>query len=331
MKWFSQGKTFLVLMVCCSMLIACNTNQAVSSLETVQSLNNANKTTVPLYTIRRTGDIKSISHTKSYGLRSDTSIVRAGKVSQRFEIRHGDCGGDREWSDCNNDRRRIERLVNLQRYQVVNKTLWFGYSLYLPSDFQQVSPANTVLGQLKLVGYRQPIWDLNYRKGLRFNANASGQACKLLAPSDIRGRWLDIVIGFDMTMTAGSGAGEFQGSYATVYINGTKTDCVMREPVFTRKMLTSRTKSSDSFHFDYGIYNSYVSRWLDANRARNPGVAAFTDTHQDSGLVVQSAARDPWNHDWGVQFPTQVAYYDEIRIGYNRESVDVSAQQTPVD
>ena len=37
------------------------------------------------------------------------NIVRAGEYSQRFELNHGECGGDQNWNDCTNDRQRVER------------------------------------------------------------------------------------------------------------------------------------------------------------------------------------------------------------------------------
>lgn len=31
-----------------------------------------------------------------------------GQTVYRFQIEHGGCGGDENWSDCNNDRQRVE-------------------------------------------------------------------------------------------------------------------------------------------------------------------------------------------------------------------------------
>ena len=40
------------------------------------------------------------------------------------------------------------------------------------------------------------------------------------------------------------------------------------------------------------------------------------------GSTVSLVTRD--SIDWGVKLPTQVVYYDEIRIGPTRESVDIN-------
>ena len=271
------------------------------------------------------GELKSISHKNKYGLNAETEVVRYGNKSQRFEIRHGDCSGEPGWDDCKNDRRRIERAYYLKANKVINKVLWFGYSIYLPTDFEDVAPSNAGLGQVKLVGYRQPIWDLQANWGnLRFIANASQQKCNIKKLHEALGRWVDIVIGFDFSVKAKKfGEGAFSGDFAEVWVDGEKADCLFRKPVLTQKMLNSRSKQNSDFHFDWGIYNSYVSRWLDKNKTKAPDVTAFADKHNDSGLVVKSATKDPWSVDWGVKFPTQVVYFDEIRIGSKQEDVDI--------
>jgi len=279
-------------------------------------------------------EMKSINHNKSYGFKVEDKIVRLGSKSQRFEIRHGDCGGDSGYNDCKNDRRRVETIYDIHSSKAIDKVLWFGYSLYLPEDFQSVTPSNTTIGQLKLVGYRQPIWDLNVkRRGLTFKANASRQSCKLMSTrlDEIRGKWIDIMIGFDLGKSKKSGEGAFDGQFAVVYINGEKEECDIPDPVLTRDMIDNRAKKSKSFHFDWGIYNSYVSRWLDENKTKNPTVKGFVDKHKDSGIAPKSATNDPWSVDWGVDFPTQVVYYDEVRVGYSKDAVDINVNKKAVD
>ena len=135
---------------------------------------------------------KDLSHNQNYGISSATDIVRSGKKSQRFEIRHGDCGSV-GWNDCNHDRRRVERAFELGA-NIENRVTWLGYSIYFPKNFVDVDPANTSVGQVKLVGYRAPIWNMVASKGgLRFIANASGNnTCMVLKMNDLRGKWTDI-------------------------------------------------------------------------------------------------------------------------------------------
>lgn len=45
---------------------------------------------------------------KKHGYAISSDVARAGRKSQRFEVRAGDCGEDPGWSDCANNRERSE-------------------------------------------------------------------------------------------------------------------------------------------------------------------------------------------------------------------------------
>ncbi len=49
----------------------------------------------------------------------------------------------------------------------------------------------------------------------------------------------------------------------------------------------------------------------------------WVDLHRDSGRRTVSITNTPFKYDWGVEVPTTIAYFDEIRIGPTRESVDI--------
>ena len=55
---------------------------------------------------------KTISHRQKYSWQlvdsKDGHPVRSGNKSWRFEVRAGDCGGDKKYSDCKSDRQRTE-------------------------------------------------------------------------------------------------------------------------------------------------------------------------------------------------------------------------------
>ena len=67
---------------------------------------------------------KSISHKQKYSWQlvksKDGHPVRSGNKSWRFEVREGDCGGDKNHSDCKTDRQRTE--AQTKEYQKRNKT-----------------------------------------------------------------------------------------------------------------------------------------------------------------------------------------------------------------
>lgn len=52
--------------------------------------------------------IEALSHGSKYRYARVKGFARRGEMSQRFEIRHGDCGKQSGWNDCENDRGRVE-------------------------------------------------------------------------------------------------------------------------------------------------------------------------------------------------------------------------------
>jgi len=75
---------------------------------------------------------------------------------------------------------------------------WYGFSIFIPEDFQELDPSNTTLTQVKLVSFRQPLWDFNARgRYFSFEANASNQTCYAIKLDDMRGKWTDIALGID--------------------------------------------------------------------------------------------------------------------------------------
>ncbi len=261
-----------------------------------------------------------VSHSKPYGYTTSNEVVRKGKTSQRFEIRHGDCGDDGDWNDCEHDRRRIERYVEPVSSEKPEGIVWYSWSLHLPEDFQELHPTNTTLGQVKITGYRNPIFHLNgKKKGIRIKFGPSNQRCKLIKFDEMLGKWTDFLIKADYSTN-----GESDKLYSEIYINGDYVDCDIDQPILTKQVLTDRnTNNRLKINFRYGIYNSYVSRWLDEWGANSPNTE-FLDKHGESGMIVKSITNKPWEFNWGVKLPTQVVYYDEVRIGSTRESVDIN-------
>ena len=269
------------------------------------------------------------NHTKPYGYTTSTEIVRKGKESQRFEIRHGDCGSSESFNDCEKDRRRYERRVERTPIENYDSVTWYTWSVYLPEDFDNLGRTSTTLGQLKLGGYMQPVWVIvGDRKGLRLKLIATGnRKCNILKYEDLRGKWTDIMIKSDLSTKKKPGK-----RYAELFINGERYDCNIDSPILTKKILNivdsrKNKKTKSKVNFQYGIYNSFVSRWLNANKTKDVKVEGFTDYQENSNTLVQSITGSPWDIDWGVKLPTQVVYYDEIRIGPTRESVDINMNE----
>jgi Polysaccharide lyase len=261
-----------------------------------------------------------------WGYKKVRGHVRAGKRSERFELRHGDCGSDDGWSDCENDRQRIERAEKPKdRMQRVGKASWYGWSMFLNPDFRDIDPANTTLGQLKMTGWREPIWFLNARGGGLRMMFANARECRIGSIANWRGRWVDIVLFADYSY-ASNGRETF-----AVWVNGKKV-CSKNKPLVTQEMVS---KSKGTTYIKYGVYNSYVSKWLNRNKTKKVQATGFSDKHNKSGLVITSATKTPFAYDWGVKLPTQVVFYDEMRYGIARQDVDIrlleAAGARPVD
>lgn len=268
-----------------------------------------------------TGEEYSTPRPKSYAVRTSNEVARVGETSVRFELRHGDCG---TW-DCNNDRRRIERgLYNDNRDVQFGDQKWYGLSIYLPNDFVDLSPTNTTLFQVKAEPWRGPLWNINVSNGYliaeyRPNAQHDTLECRLAPLSGIRGQWTDIVAYGDYSLQNPTNAPMLQ-----IWSNG-RLACSTRALLVTAAI--DEASDLNNVRFNFGIYKSYVSRWLDRNKTRPVTVSEFADLHTQSGGTNRSPTATPFEYDWGVELPTQIVFFDEVRIGDTRAEVDVRMRE----
>lgn len=235
---------------------------------------------------------RSLSTTK-YGYAIVRNIARAGKRAQRFEVRAGDCGWDKGWSDCDSDRERSEISIKKRWRYGVNK--WIGFSVYLPANFTTSNKVNTTVGQIHTSGgpvgiagghkSLPPLMQMemkgnDYRlcvhmlSGSSTNVNDKCRYIPLAKISKMRGRWTDIMIHFDTSKGT---------ELLEVFLNGNKKATISG-------WITFRPKE---YYFKYGIYRSFVSRH------RGP-------------------------------MPTQILYIDEVRMGKSAAKVQVNKAR-PVD
>ena len=255
---------------------------------------------------------------KSYNWTTSNEQARVGLTSQRFELRHGDCGPD----DCDRDRQRIEAGEDdYNKEAKVGEQRWYGWSIYLPPGFQGLGvDTPMVLGQGKLVRWRPALWDFTIVKNnfvFKHTPNGDYDPTDCLTGLNVKqmqGRWTDIVVFADYS-TKKSGK-----PMVSTWVNG-KLRCQFNEPLITQKMLDDTGK--DQIMMKYGIYTAYVSEWLNRNKTKQVSAAGYTDVHVDAGGSNESITNTPFKFDWGVKLPTLIAYYDEVRIGATREEVDV--------
>ena len=227
---------------------------------------------------------KDSSANQSYGLTISERLARTGDTSQRFEVRHGDCG--REF-DCHNDRRRVELSEGNDYHAYVGNQVWYGWSIYLPNDFRDVEPTNTMLGQGKFGEI--PLWNFNAHSNFLVFEHRPGTQmdpiwCNAAKLSSMRGRWTDIVVYTDYSYENNNNSDMLK-----VWIND-KLVCSSKSPVMSVK----RTRNQGQRHVQlrYGIYNSFISEFHKSGK--------------------------------GDILPTQVVYYDNVRTGKTRAEVDVN-------
>ncbi len=272
--------------------------------------------------IEKSTRIETLSHKKRYGFTKVSSPTRRGNAAQRFEIRHGDCGKSNGWDDCNSDRGRIERKENPKNKMSNPKSgTWYGYSMLIPKDFKSLGRANTVLGQAKVEKNNMPLWALTFNDS-PYLLFSDGTHCKLGPLSAWKGKWVDITI-FSHYATQG------QPVYFELFKDG-RSMCRLTKPIMPQNYANKTQKIG----LKYGIYSSFVSRYLDRHKTKQVNNKNYGQTHSNGGKS-KSPAQSPFKYDWGVRLPTHVVYYDEMRYGTRREQVDVrmleKAGASPVD
>lgn len=266
--------------------------------------------------------IEELSFRGKYRFNHVKGFARRGTQSQRFEIRHGDCGRYTGYSDCENDRGRVERKERPKNaFSKPGKGIWYGYSIYVPKDFVSLGRANTALSQAKVEGELFPLWHVTFNDN-PYILFSGGASCNLPKLSTWRGQWNDITVYANYAETG-------QNVYFQFFRNG-ELLCQHRKSLIP---ISVRGKSQ-KIGFKYGIYNSFVSRYLSANATKPVTKNDFTQK-QTNGSVSKSAAAFPFKIDWGVELPTHVIFYDEMLAGSQREDVDVRMREQrglpPVD
>ena len=236
-----------------------------------------------------------------WGYTRSTEFVRAGKKSQKFEVRPGDCGVGSTWSDCANDRERSEARGEKGWAPGANK--WLAASIYIPEDFpsfpglvttifqihQKDGPVGIIHGlpsgpnimEIKIDGgVNGGNINANIHKtyGEFNNVKETDLTIRLLSLKEARGKWVDYMINFDTSN------GNQNLSY---YVNG---KFIGETGKFT-KFVPSK------YVFKYGIYNYFMKT------KRGPD----------------------------FQLPIRIIYHDEIRIGNSREAVEITDDGKPVD
>lgn len=193
------------------------------------------------------GFARSLNDT-SWGLYTVREPVRAGRVSERFELRQGDCGSQPGWSDCAMDRERVEQSQR-RPWIDLDQEVWVSFSLMLDPSWQDISPVTTTLGQFHHRDSGTPALLFVQRGGryaLRIESARAlypGRDHYTLLPLEaMLGQWNDFVIQVRFT--------DQPHGLIRVWVNG--------ELAVDHHGPTTLGKTQ--VFFKYGIYRSFVSR-----------------------------------------------------------------------
>lgn len=239
----------------------------------------------------RLDGFRSLS-TTDHGYQIVSNPVRLGDAAQRFEVRAGDCARQHDWDDCKNDRERSE--ISLRDHIQVGEERWIGFSVYLPPDFPTSSKVNTTVGQI-------------HQKGGPSGTAGGLPSFPPLLQLEMRGdRYAAKLATFEGPRDNIRENVRYHPISRVSDMKGKWTDIEMRlrtevEPVFelyANGELQVRTTAlggytPQSYYIKYGLYRSFVSRH-------------------------------------GAPMPTQIAIFDEVKMGPTRESIQIDPD-SPVD
>jgi hypothetical protein len=262
-----------------------------------------------------------IAHDKDYGYQVSDEFSRTKGTSERFEVRHGDCAGE----DCWRDRQRYEVGIT-QPYNEDDH--WYGWSFYLPNNFM-IQPAGTAMGQAKLIG-GTVLWMVltKHTDYIQIKSDTYEQECNLIKTDNAIGKWTDIMIRANYSSNS--------KKPLDVWVNGKNVGCNYANPLVNKKKLqvTSKYKKglNNEVAFKYGVYQSFISRWLDKRKTKKTSGNVDVDYwKKPSGKCCKSPDNTPFDEDWGVKLPTAVMYYDAIRVGRSRDAVNIFYDDATLD
>ena len=252
----------------------------------------------------------------------------------KFEIEHGGCGGDGNWSDCDNDRQRVELTdgykVSLQSFGSKAKQVkrYYRTNIYIPNEdgFPDTFPMTQMIHQVKLHRKNQPIWMVHYHnEGLKISTDtAPGGACFVNKKYVPRGKWVELEIFADYTK--GKERLKRDEPFFFYRING-RTVCTIKTPLVTERGL--KDGGSKKLQLKFGIYNTFPSRWLLLQPENLDWIArnniTFTAYQQDSkgesNGAVSSKLGTPFEYDWPIKLPKQTIYFTDWKIADSREKL----------
>ena len=231
---------------------------------------------------------RSLNDTQ-WGYSKSGEVVYKGKVAERFEVRSGDCAASGGWSDCANDRERSELIV--MDPKIYNEKMFISWNIYIPdeSKFQTSHKVKTTIGQV----HTHTSWK-GTAGGLPSGApilmfyavRDTFGLCNIRvnSPTNITCDEYDLGTISSMRNNWTEIILEVDTNKETGYAKVWKNQELV---VNTNKPVTAKLVNEDYWFFKYGIYRSFVTRH-------------------------------------GAPMPTQILYYDEVRMGKEFDHVSTT-------
>lgn len=251
-----------------------------------------------------------------------------GKYSEKFVLRHGQCGAADGYSDCLMDRGRVERQGN----EYHGSEHWYRFSLFIDDTWPTDREYATIIIQSKVKNVRPPIWGFQLEHGnLTLIFHQLDQECEIASHSELLNKWTEIVLYANLGDKP-SDLFNNPRQRAAIWINGKriKAYCGYSDT----GLVTPANKSAWKRHgsaIRYGIYSHYVSRDL---AKLNPEIElpGWTDKHGNGNKKdIRSLTNDPWSIDWPVKYPTKTIWWDNMTHKKSKKNIwnmDMSIEQS---
>ena len=253
--------------------------------------------------------------------KKDGHPVRSGKQSIRFEVRSGDCGKDEmgEWNDCKNDRERHELSGGKKIDKMSKGEYWFAWSVYFPTDHQNLYPLSNNYGQFHQQG-GPPVFMFKERihgySVVRTIGDSDYDERKLVDKKKMPGKWFEVLINAKWTKK--------DNGFFKVWVND-KLKYDYKGPTKTEKYVYQK----------FGIYRTGITRYLnyqnkshiqkclDENNGTTEEYGAMYDLRQKKirhkiSIQLYNKCKDYYEP---INVPTTIVYFDEVRKGKSKESV----------
>ena len=281
--------------------------------------------------------------------REQFQIINDTNLGQilKFELRHGQCSGDGNFNDCDNDRQRIMlRTPEESQFSIKNVDLnarrsdqnvrIFEFGMMVPNDDRFFKTSREVYTSQILVKARpyisgSDLWFLKideHSGGLVLKTRA-GRSCSIPGELWSRGSWYDFKVQTDFSIYSKSEIQDLMKSAKLarqgkkplmepalrITING-ETACEIFSPIFTEKI--KKQVKENKVYAEYGLYNAWVSVWL-ASQPENQAWLRQNNIElqryvQDGSYGISTPTGTPFKYDWPVKLPTQTVFFTPMII-----------------